>query len=363
MAKADGTPNFDALASQDGTLATLASDLDYCSNSGEWVGDALPSLTLENQLAICAFTVKKEEGNTDITGSITSLTVKESENTYTITRTAAAGPIYVAMKPVNNGDIEFVTAEGTDVYTRLVNNKTLQAGHLYPLGVKVKFNSRLTPLTFEAKAVNSTVTFSHGAGNMEYSIDGTTWTNCPSETSITLANIGDKVVFRGNNTSLGTSKNFTGTGQCYLYGNVMSLLFAETFPTETALPANSNSTFESLFMNNVTIYSHSYKTLSLPAETLVQSCYANMFMNCSNLTTAPDLPAVTPALYCYNNMFTYCTSLNRIRCYLDPNGSYQYTPNWLWGVSSSGTFIKKTGTTWISGAQYGIPDGWTVIEE
>jgi len=47
----------------------------------------------------------------------------------------------------------------------------------------------------------------------------------------------------------------------------------------------------------------------LPATTLANYCYNNMFYNCSSLTTAPVLPATTLANYCYNSMFYNCSSL------------------------------------------------------
>ena len=56
-------------------------------------------VTLANQLAICEFTIKNS-GDTEITGSITGLTLSDGTNTYTVSRAATAGPIYVAMQPV-----------------------------------------------------------------------------------------------------------------------------------------------------------------------------------------------------------------------------------------------------------------------
>ena len=47
----------------------------------------------------------------------------------------------------------------------------------------------------------------------------------------------------------------------------------------------------------------------LPATTLANSCYYNIFAYCTSLTTAPVLPATTLARYCYSYMFNGCTSL------------------------------------------------------
>ena len=48
---------------------------------------------------------------------------------------------------------------------------------------------------------------------------------------------------------------------------------------------------------------------ALPATTLATGCYAYMFVGCTNLTAAPVLPATTLAYGCYAGMFRGCTSL------------------------------------------------------
>ena len=50
----------------------------------------------------------------------------------------------------------------------------------------------------------------------------------------------------------------------------------------------------------------------LPATTLAANCYSNMFSGCTSLTTVPDLPATTLAANCYSNMFYNCTSLTTV---------------------------------------------------
>jgi hypothetical protein len=47
----------------------------------------------------------------------------------------------------------------------------------------------------------------------------------------------------------------------------------------------------------------------LPATTLANTCYYDMFKGCTSLTTAPELPATTLSSDCYYNMFKGCTSL------------------------------------------------------
>ena len=79
MAKADGSVNYDALATQDGTLASLGSNLDLATYDGTLTENAgLPaSTTLTNQLAILAMTLKNIDGTSDITGSTTFVSVSD----------------------------------------------------------------------------------------------------------------------------------------------------------------------------------------------------------------------------------------------------------------------------------------------
>ncbi len=134
MANADFTPNYDALYNnQDGTLATLGSNFDFCTRSGAWSGGNLPSLTLVNQLAILAITLKDEAGTSEITGSTTKLTVSDGTNTYNVNRSAAAGPIYVAIRPTSDATITVTATDGTKNYTKTLTSKTYAKGNGYPV--------------------------------------------------------------------------------------------------------------------------------------------------------------------------------------------------------------------------------------
>ena len=138
MAKADGSVNYDALTTQDGTLATLASSLDYCEYTGAWSGENLPTGDLGNKFAICAFTLKDALGSSEITSSITSLVLTEGSNIYTVSRSAGAGPIYVAIRPTSDKTINFLAGAGTTTtYAKYVQNKTYEAGKMYKIGLKM----------------------------------------------------------------------------------------------------------------------------------------------------------------------------------------------------------------------------------
>ena len=99
---------------------------------------------------------------------------------------------------------------------------------------------------------------------------------------------------------------------------------------------------------------------SLPATTLTEGCYYSMFGGCTSLVNAPALNATTLADSCYEEMFYGCTNLQNVTCLATDISATDCTSSWLAGVASTGTFNKAAGVTWYKGVN-GIPEGWTVI--
>lgn len=83
-----------------------------------------------------------------------------------------------------------------------------------------------------------------------------------------------------------------------------------------------------------------------------------MFNGCTSLTTAPELPATTLAQGCYSNMFKGCSSLNTIKIGYIGNFSTTYFNNWVNGVSASGTFYYDGDD--MTRGNSAIPTGWTI---
>ena len=120
------------LNTQEGTFDALQSKYDLCTNFGAWDGENLPSLPLENRLAILAITLKDNAATpAEITSSITSMVVSDGENAYTVNRTAAAGPIYVAILPTSGATINVTATDGSKNYTKSLTNKTYDASQGY----------------------------------------------------------------------------------------------------------------------------------------------------------------------------------------------------------------------------------------
>lgn len=82
-------------------------------------------------------------------------------------------------------------------------------------------------------------------------------------------------------------------------------------------------------------------------------------MGCTSLTTAPELPATTLVDNCYDEMFYGCTNLNSIKCLATNNITPFNITNWGVNVAATGTFTKaQSATSWGNGASvcllYGI---------
>lgn len=171
-----------------------------------------------------------------------------------------------------------------------------------------------TPLTLEAAEAGAVVTFVNKASNsVTYKVNGGTAQTIASGESkaITLTSVGDKVEFFGDNKSYGNGNdsNIACNKDCYVYGNIMSLIKSEGFESVTVL--EEKRTFQGLFYNNAHIENKDGADLILPATTLTESCYYSMFEGCANLAVAPALPATTLAESCYCGMFDHCTNLTK----------------------------------------------------
>ena len=148
---------------------------------------------------------------------------------------------------------------------------------------------------------------SYEANSLAYSLNDGEWVNFDAETTLSLEN-DNKVRVKCVTTAYHRDSNqtmFSGNCEYEVYGNTMSLLYGDTFIYKTELKGDYS--FKALFHNQSTLkYA---QNLILPATTLAESCYHNMFNGCTSLIEAPQLSATTLDTECYHNMFQGCTSL------------------------------------------------------
>lgn len=186
-----------------------------------------------------------------------------------------------------------------------ITSKYIILDELYEL-----YEALAVPLNFTAEDNNSTVKLKMNGTldtSYEYSRDNITWSPYTIGDTVTLANVGDKVYFRGDNSSASFSSvnymQFEVSGNIAASGNIMSIL--DKTMESTTVPNYGMYQLFSLCYNLT-------KAPKLPAINLTPSCYKYMFQNCINLTEAPELPATTLSAWCYQYMFQGCTSLTTV---------------------------------------------------
>lgn len=158
MANSDGSINYAALNSQNGTLDNVSSNLDLATYTGTWDGTSLPAATLDNQLAILVLTLKNDAGGSEITSSITGMTVSDGTYSYNVTRSAVAGPIYIAIRPMTSKNIEVTATDGTKTFVKALSAKTYDPNNGYELSwrmaevIKGKFSVSSTQQVYFSKS-------------------------------------------------------------------------------------------------------------------------------------------------------------------------------------------------------------------
>lgn len=211
--------------------------------------------------------------------------------------------------------IENVASIGT--FTSSQNNSIWKAKDIYS-GIPRSWisdppfevvNAKEIPLTLEAISTgNITLKNISEYVNLKYSKnDGEKTT---AEATIEV-NAGDRVSFfaEGPFNEDTTSLNINCSSDCYVYGNIMSLVDPDEFSTKTQL--TKANTFYELFRDNTHIKNCAVE-LVLPATTLAASCYHSMFRGCTGITIAPELPAMQLTPTCYGYMFYDCSSLAKV---------------------------------------------------
>ena len=193
MANADGSVNYAALASQDGTLNHIAANLDLGLYEGTLSGTTLPTVvSLTNPLVMAKFTVKNSVGNADMTADVTQMVISDGTSIYTATLSSAQSNIWVAMNPVASGTIELYAAKGKDLYKKTVSGVTLGAGNLYPIQVTTTKVDGAVSGFFSTNAKGDKMYFSQG--NLQYTQSSGTWSfmeNQHSTVETYYQNVGD----------------------------------------------------------------------------------------------------------------------------------------------------------------------------
>ena len=182
--------------------------------------------------------------------------------------------------------------------------------------VPLTFTAEEPNATFNLQSINGpavtleTLTLSENDDWTTFSDDA--WKDYTVGDTITLANVGDRVMFRNSsdqiqiitNNLVNYHKFKIDSGKIAASGNIM-LLMDKTGELKDL--SERSDCYQFMFSGCTSLT----KAPELPATTLANGCYQFMFSGCTSLTKAPELPATTLASYCYDYMFNGCTSLTQ----------------------------------------------------
>ena len=295
----------------------------------------------------------------DQTGKVTAM----SEGTATIT---------VTMPETKIGWYAATTRE----YKVIVNKVSAKA---------LENVDKSTPLTLVAAEDGKiTVTFNNGIvlkNDIHYTINGGAEQTIAKNTSgaydITVKK-GDVVQFYSINTSLGGSAVASARGgtravdsgakyinirpsmKTEIYGNVMSLLKGKD-NLESATTIEANNAFYGLFAGAEKLVNNTERLLVLPATTLMEGCYDNMFSGCKGIEKAPELPAPKLEKGCYQEMFYDCAKLNHVKCLATDIKAENSTKDWLGkaGTEATSKPVLESVVDMKAGSDDGVPEAWT----
>ena len=163
------------------------------------------------------------------------------------------------------------------------------------------FTMNFKPGTDEAFSMGDGEYFEYSVGHGEWVRFKTTVESIPfggTEGSLRLRGKSSKGTFSGG---YSTIEFTTENSLVDCTGDIRTLIDYEKYADVNTADAK----FYRLFCQNTQLRTPP----SLPATTLTESCYEEMFKGCTALTKAPELPATTLADWCYQYMFLGCTAL------------------------------------------------------
>ena len=155
--------------------------------------------------------------------------------------------------------------------------------------------------------------------------------------------------------------NIQTTMNTVIFGNVMSLVKGkDNLASVDAIEANK--AFYGLFAGANQLVNDQHRNIALPATTLKDGCYQDMFYGCKGIEKAPELPALTLVKECYKEMFYDCSKLNYVKSLATDISATDCAKDWLVKAgteAASKKVVVDSETPWVIDNDSGIPVGWT----
>ena len=285
-----------------------------------------PSFSLEQGTAFLLFVLSFDDDiAASLTVSVTNNNGADNLFSYSVTPDIHHEASFVAALPggtITLSDARMTITDGASFNKeRALASVPLQKNRYYNV---IKTFLNLDYFTIQARETATTITFpakyQDAAYGLQYSSDGSNWTDVSSTPSFSLpAGTSVKVRGKGNKYQNNDSNTlFTISAPCYIYGDIMSLfctVSGDVYTKKTAFGGANANALEGTFKDMTNLDIHPARPLLLSAQTLSSSCYLNMFAGCTGLTRAPEFNNETgtfaadiPSNAC-KQMFQGCTSL------------------------------------------------------
>jgi len=283
-----------------------------------------PSFSLVQGTAFLLFALSFDDGIAGpLTVSVTNNNGAQTLFSHSVTPDVNYEASFVAAFPggtitLSNAKLT-ITDGGSFNKEKALAAATLQGNRYYNV---TKTFLNLDYFTIQARETATTISFptkyQDAAYGLQYSSDGSDWTNVSETSSFELA-AGNSVMVRGKGSkyqnSDGTAPLFTSSAPCYIYGDIMSLFCDGSYNKKTAFTSSNNNALQGAFKDLTNLDIHPARPLLLSATTLANNCYQQMFAG-SSITRAPEFYNETgafatniPTQACYQ-MFQGCTSLS-----------------------------------------------------
>ena len=132
-------------------------------------------------------------------------------------------------------------------------------------------------------------------------------------------------------------------------------------PSKSATTIEANNAFYGLFAGADKLVNNTERLLVLPATTLTEGCYQDMFNGCKGIEKAPELPAPKLEKNCYQEMFYDCAKLNHVKCLASDIKAENSTKDWLGkaGTEATGEKVLETLVPMTANSDDGVPTSWT----
>lgn len=250
------------------------------------------AILIPQNIAESTFGVKVKIGDKTYTWKSADAVTLEGGKKYTLNLTLGKNELTLNTISVSNWNEKTVTGLNAELVIPYVTF-TAESEQTFTFSIPEIF----------ATALGENEYFEYSVGDGEWTRFTTTVENIPfggTEGSLRLRGKSSKGTFSGG---YSTIEFTTENSLVDCTGDIRTLIDYENYADVNTADAK----FYRLFCQNTQLRTPP----SLPATTLTESCYEQMFYGCTALTQAPALPAKTLAYSCYNGMFYGCTALTK----------------------------------------------------